>query len=154
MLSSTINTLIGGTAPFSMPAGNEGWSELVFLFFLGRLAGRGDDIRGGGTACGICERPFCCGVGGEGRGGATGAALDMDLSGRLEVSSIIHDSIKRHEHTRMLGGDRGLAADRSWRGRMLATQPGPVPVMRSPASPRRGQARNVTSSQDGHRVRG
>jgi hypothetical protein len=50
MLSSTIRTLIGGTAPLSIPVGNEGWSEFVFLFFLGRLCGRGDDIRGGGAA--------------------------------------------------------------------------------------------------------
>lgn len=64
---------MGGTPPFSMPAGRVGWSRF-FLVFLGReLAGRGDATLGGGVAtlCGCTS-----GAGGVGSGGAGGATLD------------------------------------------------------------------------------
>jgi len=76
MLSSTINTLIGGTAAFSIPAGRFGWSFERLLFL--RCWGRGDDTRGGGVATRwICatSRGWTGGVGSGGGGG--GAVLDF-----------------------------------------------------------------------------
>lgn len=56
---------MGGTPPFSIPGGRDGWS-IVFLFFLGRCTGRGEETRGGG---GVAVRS---GIGGVGIEGATG----------------------------------------------------------------------------------
>jgi len=74
MLSSTINTLMGGTAPFNSPAGSEGWS-LSFLLFFGLDPTLGDETRGGGVE----DRWMVVAstVGSVGRGGAAGGAFDF-----------------------------------------------------------------------------
>lgn len=59
---------MGGTAPFNMPGGSDGCS-MGFLFFFGRLMGRGEDTRGGGVA-------VRSGTGGVGIDGAGGGWLD------------------------------------------------------------------------------
>ncbi len=46
MLSSTIRTLMGGTAPSSRPVGSLGLVLTAFFGFLG-FPGRGDATRGG-----------------------------------------------------------------------------------------------------------
>ena len=76
ILSSTIRTLIGGTAAFSIPVGNDGLSALLGFPFL-RAAGRGEDIRGGGVCVrGIGTRSLV-GAGGVGSGGAIGGTVDF-----------------------------------------------------------------------------
>lgn len=87
MLSSTIRTLIGGTAPFNIPAGREGWSPLLafFLLFLGLFVGRGLLTLGGGVATlwiWLASSTCDCAAGGVGRGGAIGGgpAVGMGLS--------------------------------------------------------------------------
>ena len=83
MLSSTIRTLIGGTAPgwpLSIPAGREGCSPFVFLLFFPLGAGRGDETRagGGGVAVRWIKRPSDgWGAGGVGSGGAAGGAVEL-----------------------------------------------------------------------------
>ena len=51
MLSSTMSTFMGGTAPFSIPAGT-GWSVVAEAFFFLRCVGRGEETRGGGAGSG------------------------------------------------------------------------------------------------------
>jgi hypothetical protein len=61
---------MGGTPPFSIPAGSDGWS-LFFLLLLDRFPTLGDDTRGGGVEvrC-ICDTSWAGGVGSGGAGGA------------------------------------------------------------------------------------
>jgi hypothetical protein len=70
MLSSTINTLMGGTDPSSRPAGRPGGSSGAFLrFFL--LFGCGDEMRGVGgfEVWMVCWRTLAStGAGGVGIG--------------------------------------------------------------------------------------
>lgn len=49
MLSSTIRTLIGGTAPSRRPVGRFEGALSAFLDFLDALLGRGEAMRGGVT---------------------------------------------------------------------------------------------------------
>ncbi len=74
MLSSTINTLIGGTAPFNNPAGKEGWS-FIFLLFFDLVPGLGDETLGGGVE--VRWIVVASAVGGVGKGGAAGGAFDF-----------------------------------------------------------------------------
>jgi len=78
MLSSTMRTLIGGTAPLSIPVGRDGCSAFAFLVLFTRAAGLGEDTLGGGVATRwICRPSEGCGAGGVGNGGATGGAMEV-----------------------------------------------------------------------------
>ena len=77
MLSSTIKTLIGGTAPSSRPVGRLGaWTlglrEDLWVVFNGR----GEETRAGGVAV---RWGISCGREGEGKGGGTGIPLAWDF---------------------------------------------------------------------------
>ncbi len=70
MLSSTIRTLIGGTA-VTMPESSGGLSAV--FFFLGReIAGLGEATRGGGVATRWIAAAVDSGAGGVGSGGGAG----------------------------------------------------------------------------------
>ena len=63
MLSSTMRTLMGGTAVFS---GCGNWSTSFLARLLLLALGRGDAIRGGGVA--VLWGVISCGIGGVGIG--------------------------------------------------------------------------------------
>lgn len=89
MLSSTIRTLIGGTAPSSKPAGSDGWSALFLIFLLSLLltCGRGDATGCGGGGVETLRSGCSKEAGGLGRGGGIGAPfIGFETSGRLGLT--------------------------------------------------------------------
>ena len=85
MLSSTIRTLMGGTAPSRSPAGNLGWFAFVLVLFCPNL-GRGEEVRSGGgveTRCGWASE----GIGGVGMGGGLGMPFGCCLRGSFGTVS-------------------------------------------------------------------
>lgn len=73
MLSSTIKTLMGGTAAFSIPVGKEGRS----VFLDGFFEGRGEETLGGGVEVRGMGTKLSLGAGGVGSGGAAGGRFDF-----------------------------------------------------------------------------
>lgn len=78
MLSSTIRTLMGGTAPSRRPAGSFGTVLAVFLVLLKALFGRGEATRSGFAAWSTRGWPSA-GICGLGRGGGAGTLAGWAL---------------------------------------------------------------------------
>lgn len=74
MLSSTMRTLIGGTAPSRRPRGNDALGSFPLSRGFLVALGRGDEARGGG-AMGGSGPMSSAGTGGDGSGGGAGAPL-------------------------------------------------------------------------------
>lgn len=79
ILSSTIKTLIGGTALLSITAGRGVWSGVAFFFLVLvaiAVGGRGEATLAGGVVTGCCVgiagTGSCAAGGGVGKGGAEG----------------------------------------------------------------------------------
>jgi len=78
MLSSTIKTLIGGTALFNIPDGKEGCSVALFDLRIDLPVVLEDLFSGGGVEMlGMATSSLLC-AGGVGMGGATGGGADSD----------------------------------------------------------------------------
>ncbi len=147
MLSSTISTLMGGTAPSSKPSGSDGCSALFLIFLLSLLftCGRGDaTLCGGGVEVlrSGCSRE----AGGLGRGGGTGAPfMGFETSSGLGSTLLNSDAMdQRHTVTCYVG----YRCQDRWRGCVLAAILRSVSVTGAPAS-RRWERGSLAGVDDG-----